>query len=63
MSKATKILNKVNKGFEKIGLAPPSYKWSKSETVDPEVVRAIQKIDEFEPIEGESFLFTSPTVR
>ena len=63
MSKATKILNKVNKGFEKIGLAPPCYNWSKKEAVDVEVVSAIKKIDEFTPIEDEVFLFTSPSVR
>ena len=63
MSKATKILNKLNKGFEKIGLFPPSYKCSKKEAVDSEVVSAIQEIDEFETIAGEVFLFTSPSVR
>lgn len=63
MSKATKILNKVNKGLGKIGIAPPYYNWSKSEAVDAEVVQAIKKIEEFEPIEDEIFLFTSPSVR
>ena len=63
MSKATKILNKVNKGFEKIGLAPPCYNWSKKEAVDVEIVSAIKKINEFTPIEDEVFLFTSPSVR
>ena len=63
MSKATKILNKVNKGLGAIGIAPPYYNWSKAEAVDAEVVQAIQGIDEFEQIEDEIFLFTSPSVR
>ena len=63
MSKANTILNKVNKGLGKIGIAPPYYNWSKEEAVDEEVVQAIQEIDEFEPIEDEVFLFTSGSVR
>ena len=63
MSIATTILNKVNNGLGKIGIAPPYYNWSKAEAVDVEVVQAIQEIDEFEPIEDEIFLFTSPSVR
>ena len=63
MTKASKILNTVNKGFEKIGLMPPSYNWSKTEAVDNEMVKAIDKIDEFQSLDEETFLYTSPALR
>ena len=63
MTKASKILNTVNKGFEKIGLMPPSYNWSKTEAVDTEMVKAIDKIDEFQSLDEETFLYTSPALR
>ena len=63
MSKATKILNTVNKGFEKVGLTYPTYNWSKDLAVDQEMVNEIHKMDEFIPIENEKFLYTSLCVR
>ena len=63
MSKATKILNTVNKGFEKVGLTYPTYNWSKDVAVDQEMVNEIHKMDEFIPIENEKFLYTSLCVR
>ena len=63
MSKATKILNTVNKGLEKIGLTYPTYNWSKDKAVDQEMVREINKMEEFEPIENEKFLYTSLCAR
>lgn len=63
MSKATKILNTVNKGFEKVGLTYPTYNWSKDVAVDQEMVNEIHKMDEFIPIENEKFLYTSLCIR
>ena len=63
MSKTTKILNKVNKGFEKIGLTYPTYNWSKDKAVDEEMVKEIHMMDEFESIENEKFLYTSLCIR
>ena len=54
MSKATKILNTVNKGFEKVGLTYPTYNWSKDVAVDQEMVNEIHKI---------CLLYTSPSPR
>ena len=59
MSKATKILNTVNKGFEKVGLTYPTYNWSKDVAVDQEMVNEIHKMDEFISIENEKLIYTA----